>query len=589
MWGDNNTSQLGDGTTTDKLRPAPLPGATDAQQAGGGGSHTLAWRGDGTVYAWGSNVSGRLGNGTITLPPSPPVQVVDIDGGGTFNLLADSRPDVFGFTPVITAAPNTQVASNTVVISGTDGAAPISITGGEYSFDGTTFTASPGVVNPGSSLTIRMQSAPTFATTLTAAVNVGGIIGAFNVTTVPQDLVPNAFVFAPKTGIATSVPVVSDPVTIVGINAASPISIVNGEYQINSGPFTSSPGTVNAGNTVTVRIQSAAAPLTSTWAVVSIGGVSAVFAATTGGGASLLALFIGGPSIVSEGASAAFTATAIYGSGSSATVSPAWSVTAGTAATINPTTGVLTANLVTASETVTISASYSDGTTTLSANTVVTVRDLVAASAPVLEPNWNLLGNSLDTPINVAARFGNQDAPVAGVTENVTSVWKWNAVDGRWAFYSPQLTAATIVSFAASKGYEVLATINPGEGYWVNAILAMRLPAQAGADYDWNGFGFAALPPGFSLIAHATTVTPSQFNYGVSVPPPAQGTIPTGNFLSLWAWDAAAGNWYFYSPLLESSGGLAAVKSYADSKFYRHFQDYNKTLGLGVGFWVNRP
>ncbi|MBI3042930.1 MAG: hypothetical protein HYY78_08910 [Betaproteobacteria bacterium] len=75
----------------------------------------------------------------------------------------------------------------------------------------------------------------------------------------------------------------------------------------------------------------------------------------------------------------------------------------------------------------------------------------------------------------------------------------------------------------------------------------------------------------------------------MSETPPSPGVIPTDNFVSLWAWDALAGTWYFYSPLLEASGGLPAVKAYADSHFYRHFQDYNKTLGIGTGFWVNKP
>ena len=126
-------------------------------------------------------------------------------------------------------------------------------------------------------------------------------------------------------------------------------------------------------------------------------------------------------------------------------------------------------------------------------------------------------------------------------------------------------------------------------GYWVNALGALSLPAQSATEFSWNGTSFAALSPGFSLIAHANTVTPSQFNEAVSQVSPAPGTIPTDNFLSLWAWDAAAGNWYFYSPLLEASGGLPAVKAYADGKFFLHFQDYSKTLGIGVGFWVNRP
>lgn len=47
--------------------------------------------------------------------------------------------------------------------------------------------------------------------------------------------------------------------------------------------------------------------------------------------------------------------------------------------------------------------------------------------------------------------------------------------------------------------------------------------------------------------------------------------------------------WYFYSPLLEASGGLDAVRNYTLPRGLRHFEDYGKTLGVGVGFWVNRP
>jgi subtilisin family serine protease/chitodextrinase len=212
----------------------------------------------------------------------------------------------------------------------------------------------------------------------------------------------------------------------------------------------------------------------------------------------------------------------------------------------------------------------------------------VPVVTPVLQRSWNLLGNTLAITIDVAATFGNRDAPVDGITSNTVSVWKWNAAAGRWAFYSPQLTPAEIAAYAASRGYEVLAAINPGEGYWVNAVGPMSLPAQTGSAFHWNSFTFAALPAGFSLIAHAAEATPSQFNIGMSVTPPAPGVVPTGNFVSLWAWDAEALTWYFYSPLLEASGGLAAVKAYADSHFFRHFQDYGRKIGPGSGFWVNR-
>ena len=206
-----------------------------------------------------------------------------------------------------------------------------------------------------------------------------------------------------------------------------------------------------------------------------------------------------------------------------------------------------------------------------------------------LEAGFNQIGNALDATLDVTAAFGNADAPVALVTSNTLSIWKWNAVDGRWAFYSPQLTAAGIAAYAAAHNYDVLSVINPGEGYWVNATGPITLPMQSGAGFTWNGFNFAALPSGFNLIAAADSYTPSQFNNVVSSTSPAPGVVPTDNFFTLWAWDTLASTWYFYSPLLEASGGLSAVKAYADSKFFRHFQDYAKSIGAGAGFWVNRP
>jgi hypothetical protein len=127
----------------------------------------------------------------------------------------------------------------------------------------------------------------------------------------------------------------------------------------------------------------------------------------------------------------------------------------------------------------------------------------------------------------------------------------------------------------------VLATVNVGEGYWVNVLDPMTLPGHTGTSFTWNQAGFAALGAGFNLIATADALTPSQFHAQVSVTPPA--------FVSLWAWDATAAKWYFHSPLLESSGGLPAVKAYADSHNYLHFQDYGMQIGIGVGFWVNKP
>jgi chitodextrinase/alpha-tubulin suppressor-like RCC1 family protein len=217
--------------------------------------------------------------------------------------------------------------------------------------------------------------------------------------------------------------------------------------------------------------------------------------------------------------------------------------------------------------------------------------------ATSLVTGFNQTGNSLNAPIDVVAFFGNQDSPT-GVTPSIVSIWKWNPLTDNWAFYSPQLTHAGNIAYATdpTRNYDVLTTINPGEGYWINASTNLTLPPQVGPLFRYDNANFAALAPGGSfnsgwyLIATSDVLTPSDFNILVSPTPPAPGTVPTGNFFSLWTWDAGALRWYFYAPILEAQpGGLANVKAYADNHGFLHFQDTGKTLGMGIGFWVNRP
>lgn len=79
-WGRNPNGQLGDGTTVDKSSPVQeMTGSTDWKQVFCGASHTIAIKNGGTLWAWGSNSSGQLGDGT-TVSRSSPVQTV---AGGT--------------------------------------------------------------------------------------------------------------------------------------------------------------------------------------------------------------------------------------------------------------------------------------------------------------------------------------------------------------------------------------------------------------------------------------------------------------------------------------------------------------------------
>jgi alpha-tubulin suppressor-like RCC1 family protein len=60
-WGDDTYGQLGSGTTTTSGTPAQVAGLSGVTAIAAGGSHTLALTGVGAVYAWGENLLGDLG------------------------------------------------------------------------------------------------------------------------------------------------------------------------------------------------------------------------------------------------------------------------------------------------------------------------------------------------------------------------------------------------------------------------------------------------------------------------------------------------------------------------------------------------
>ena len=70
-WGNNECGQLGDGTNTDKTTPTRIGADADWAQIAAGGAHTIALKSDGSLWAWGWNEYGQLGDGTITDRTTP--------------------------------------------------------------------------------------------------------------------------------------------------------------------------------------------------------------------------------------------------------------------------------------------------------------------------------------------------------------------------------------------------------------------------------------------------------------------------------------------------------------------------------------
>jgi hypothetical protein len=81
-WGNNKNGQIGDGTTVNRNIPVQVGNATNWVSAAAGDTYSVARRADGTLWSWGNNTRGQLGTGAINptdvplnpQPHSAPVQ-----------------------------------------------------------------------------------------------------------------------------------------------------------------------------------------------------------------------------------------------------------------------------------------------------------------------------------------------------------------------------------------------------------------------------------------------------------------------------------------------------------------------------------
>ena len=125
------------------------------------------------------------------------------------------------------------------------------------------------------------------------AVNAAGeegnsITEAFSL--VIDDSTPDDFSFAPQTDVTRDVQLLSEIITITGINIDIPVVIAGGEYSIDGGAFTASAGTISNNQTLQVRAQTSVNYSESKTVSITLGVTNTAFLVSTSEAPEMLTL-----------------------------------------------------------------------------------------------------------------------------------------------------------------------------------------------------------------------------------------------------------------------------------------------------------
>ena len=138
-WGDNSSGQLGNGTTTNRSTAEQVSGLSNITQIAAGAAFAMALESDGGIWAWGANGSGQLGDGTTTSRLTP-VKI------------ADAAMAWRVATPVLSLASGQYFSSQSVTVTISDPDATL-----RYSTTGVDPTSSDATVTSGGTVNIAVS------------------------------------------------------------------------------------------------------------------------------------------------------------------------------------------------------------------------------------------------------------------------------------------------------------------------------------------------------------------------------------------------------------------------------------------------
>ena len=185
------------------------------------------------------------------------------------------------------------------------------------------------------------------------------------------------------------------------------------------------------------------------------------------------------------------------------------------------------------------------------------------AAALNLSSGWNLVGNNSTTPINVATTFGD--------SAKISTVWQWNKNTSKWGFYTPSMTSAELSTYIAQRGYELITTINPKDGYWVNTVYANVTPTPAGTTAPTA----SDLTYGWNLVVGDSSTSPAQLARKLNTDLAASSKQVS----TMWAFDNVTRKWKFYAPAMTAG----ALSDYIASKGYLPLT----AIASEEGVWIN--
>ena len=259
--GDNTLWSSG-GTACD-ITIDPVGTDDDWTQIAQGGLLRYAVKEDGTVWR---NASTQEVSQSISSIPA--TKIIELNGNLSFGEVIIGQ---------------NVMSSLTISNTGTDQLTVSSINYPDY-FSG---NWSNETIAPGESQLVNVTFNPTSATTYSGTITVvsdatsGTNTISCSGTGMSLDTTPGAFSFTDRTDVALADTVVSNQIQVVGVNAPAPISIVGGVYSVDDGVYTSEPGTVTVGQTITVQVMSSSEYSITVDSTLTIGGVSDTFSVTT--------------------------------------------------------------------------------------------------------------------------------------------------------------------------------------------------------------------------------------------------------------------------------------------------------------------